>query len=180
MFIWEEFMKKYVWAKTLLSVYPYLEVVADDIDRQVDIIAKNSFYVTGVNFVTNSTSMVADNIIELSQRKVSLINIKVLIEKAFKECKSELAQILIQKYVDHDKSREIAESCNLSMRTYFRKLDEGLKAFAKSIAGQGFTDDKLKKYLQNEDWIMIVFSQLEETNEDIELSDKLIKRLALS
>ena len=66
------------------------------------------------------------------------------------------------------------------MRTYFRKLDEGLKAFAKSIVGQGFTDDKLKKYLQDEDWIMIVLSQLEETNEDIELSDKLIKRLALS
>ena len=83
-------MKKYVWAKTLLSVYPYLEVVADDIDRQVDIIAKNSFYVTGVNFVTNSTSMVADNIIELSQRKVSLINIKVLIERLLKSAKVNL------------------------------------------------------------------------------------------
>ncbi len=171
-------MKKYIWAKTLLTIYRYLERIAQGIDNQIDKIAENSFYVTGRNFLSNSTSVVANNIIDLSERKVLLINTKVLIEDTLEMCGQDLAQILIQKYIDGDKAREISERYQMSNRTYFRKLDEGLRQFSIMLTRKGYTDTKLLSLLKTEDWIMIFYEQINEGGEQVTIEEKLLKKLA--
>jgi len=75
-------MKSNEWVKTILYTYNYLGRVADGIDKLVTQNALNSFYFRGERQSENGVMSVANRIIELSSRKVRLINLKVLIEKS--------------------------------------------------------------------------------------------------
>ena len=101
-------MKLNLCAKTVLLVYRYLDRIADAIDRLVERRALNSFYMSGIGCKDNNISNVAQYIIDLSQRKVKLINIKILTEMALDNCPILYSQILIEKYMDNDKACEIA------------------------------------------------------------------------
>lgn len=162
-------MKANLWAKTSLSVYRYLERIADAIDRLVESKAINSFYVNSSNFFTNGVSVVADKIIELSERKVKLINFKVLIEKALTSCDAEQASLLIEKYFDGEKVKDIVAKHGLSMRTYFRKLNAAENAFYCELVHVGFTDEKLNQYLSSEKWIMEVMRRYAQDEKDVEV-----------
>lgn len=162
-------MKANLWAKTSLSVYRYLERIADAIDRLVESKAINSFYVSSSNFFTNSVSVIADNIIELSERKVKLINFKVLIETALTACDAEQAALLIEKYFDGEKVKDIVAKHGLTMRTYFRKLNAAENAFYCELAHAGFTDEKLNQYLSSESWIMEVMRRFAQDEKDMDV-----------
>lgn len=153
-------MKNNVWAKTILSVYKYLDRVVGAIDKLVREEAFNSFYYSGVNQYKNGTIDVANRIIEMSERKVRLVNLKVLADKALQECNRGSAQILIQKYMDGESSQEIAQRHNLNIRTYFRHLINAEENFAALLAKEGFDDKKLCSYLAGERWIMEVYDNL--------------------
>lgn len=162
-------MKANLWAKTSLSVYRYLERIADAIDRLVESKAINSFYVSSSNFFTNGVSVVADKIIELSERKVKLINFKLLIENALTSCDAEQASLLVEKYFDGEKVKDIVAKHGLSMRTYFRKLNAAENAFYCELAHAGFTDEKLNQYLSSEKWIMEVMRRYAQDEKDVEV-----------
>ena len=158
-------MKNNVWAKTILSVYKYLEKVCDAIDKLVKQEALNSFYFSGTNQAKNGVMSVAERVIKLSERKVKLVNIKVLADKALLECDRGAAQILIERYMDGDSSQEIATRHNLNVRTYFRHLVSAEEKFSALMAKYGFSDKKLSQYLAGEKWIIEVFENFKEGDE---------------
>ena len=147
-------MKSNVWAKTILTVYRYLERIAGAIDKLVSRQAINSYY---SNFTNASVVDVANKIIELGERKVKLINIKVLTEKALKEMDESYAKLLVEKYVHSFKGDDIASMNNLATRTYFRRLTQAENNFNCFFASKGYSDKKLKEYLKDEKWIMDVY-----------------------
>ena len=152
-------MKSNLWAKTILSVYRYLERISGAIDKMVERQALNSYYYFSGSSIDNGILSVSKRIIELSERKVRLINLKVLTEKALKGCDKILGQILIEKYIEGESSDNIAESLNLSPRTYFRRLTQAEEQF-------------LNSYLAEEKWILDVYKNFSRNNvenfEDIE------------
>lgn len=152
-------MKKNLWAKTILSVYNYLDRVSEAIDKLVKENACNSFYFTGTNQSKNGVMQVSDRIIALSERKVKLINLRVLADKALIECDKGCAQILIERYMDSDTAEEIAKRHNLNIRTYFRHLVSAEEQFCSIMAKNGFNSEKLEKYLGEERWIMEVYEK---------------------
>ena len=152
-------MKTNEWGKTILSVYKYLERVTQGIDKLVTQNALNSFYSRGGKQAENSVMAVANRIIDLSKRKVRLVNIKVLADKALKAIDKEGAQILIEKYMDNDESEIIASRHNLNVRTYFRRLYQAEINFCQAMARMGFSEDKLKIYLSSEKWIIEVYEK---------------------
>lgn len=153
-------MKLNLCAKTVLRVYRYLDRIADAIDRLVERRALNSFYMSGIGCKDNNISNVAQYIIDLSQRKVKLINIKILTEMALDNCPILYSQILIEKYMDNDKACEIAKRHNLSERTYFRRLNEALRNFSITLEKLGFSESKLLDYISSEKWMIEVYNRL--------------------
>ena len=147
-------MKLNLCAKTVLLVYRYLDRIADAIDRLVERRALNSFYMSGIGCKDNNISNVAQYIIDLSQRKVKLINIKILTEMALDNCPILYSQILIEKYMDNDKACEIAK------RTYFRRLKEALRNFSITLEKLGFSESKLLDYISSEKWMIEVYNRL--------------------
>lgn len=153
-------MKFNLGAKTILMVYRYLDRIADAIDRLIERRALNSFYVGVLGNNDNSIYSVADYIINLSERKIKLINLKILIDMALEDCPILSSQILIEKFMDNEKSFDIAKRHNLSERTYFRRLNEALDNFSSSLCKLGFCENKLLDYISSEKWIMEVYNRL--------------------
>lgn len=170
-------MKNNIWAKTILTAYKYLERICDAIDNMVESNAVNSFYTSGLTFNENSVTQVADRIIALSERKVTLINLKVLIEEAFLVCGQTGREILIEKYIDGDKAKDIAERRNLSMRTYFRRLDQSESKFLEGLAAKGYDEKSLIKMLKGEKWINNIYERFCDDEKEVLLNGKDIKKL---
>lgn len=152
-------MNDNVWSKTILSVYPYLERICGAIDKMVETKAMASFYVTSQSFASSSILNVADKLIELGERKKTLINLKVLVDKALKKSEPLYAQLLIEKYIDRDNPNDIAERHSLPMRSYFRKLSSAESNFTWQMSRLGYSEQKLDEMLKNEKWIGQVYSR---------------------
>ncbi len=175
-------MKENVWTKTILSCYRYLERVCSSIDKLVESKALASFYVCSSNFSSSNVINVADKLIELSERKKTLINLKVLTTKVLKKCDRLHAQILIERYIEKDKSDEIALRHNIPIRSYFRKIYSAEKEFSSILTKLGFSDGKLSEFLANEKWIIEVYSRYSSFSREecFSINDYFLKKIALS
>lgn len=161
-------MKTNAWGKTILTIYRYLERIAGAIDKLVERQALNSYYYFKENTQNNGVLNVAEKIIELSERKVRLINIKVLTEESLKKCDRKLAELLIYRYIDGDRSEDIAKRLDLSERTYFRRLNQAEDQFLHNFAVKGFSENKLTSYLKEEKWIMEVFNKFNDQRKELD------------
>ncbi len=159
-------MKKNSWGKTLLQVYPYLEKIAGAIDKILLKTALNSFYYTSTSYEENNVFNISNKLIDLGERKVTLINLKILIEEALKNMKEEQSALLIEKYVERKKFIQLAKSHNICMRTAFRKVDAAEESFAKSLNKLGYDDGRLLEFLKNETWILNVHKVVSKGSED--------------
>lgn len=160
-----------IWAKTLLSVYRYLERISGAIDKIILQNGLGSGKFSYFNYFQNNTASVAQRIIDLSERKVTLINLKVLVEDTLREIGQKDAEILIQRFFDGVKFKDIVESQGISLRTVFRRVDNAVKVFSNKLVVKGFNADKLGSMLEKEGWINCVYERLSEKNvEEFSLS----------
>ena len=169
-----------VWAKTLLCVYRYLERIAGAIDKIIMRSALNSANIIGQNYFYNNVYTISQKLIDLSERKVTLINLKLLIEQTLGKMHQTDAQILIDKYVDGVKTKDIVERHNLSTRTAFRRIDSALKNFSWHLKLDGYSADVLEEMLKNEHWLNNVHLRLCKKSEDTFVLSKLELKKAVS
>jgi|LGOV01.1.fsa_nt_gb hypothetical protein len=157
-------MELKLWSKTFLNVYRSLPKIAEAIDKIV--------LSSGLN-LSADTYYTANKIIELTNRKMVLINLKLLIEETLKSLTSENSKLLFLKYADKLKSAEIAELFEISTRTYFRKNNLALKSFELALKREGHTNKSLKNMLKDEFWIMDLFNRF--YNYELNLETKKVK-----
>lgn len=149
-------MQNHIWAKTLLTSYRFLDRIAGAIDRIIEKKALSTSSMLGSDIYTNGTQNLADKIIELMERKVKLINIKVLTESALKKLKPLDAKLLIKKYIEKQAVESIYVELGMPRRTYFRKIGEAEAKFEANCAQMSFPSGRLESYLEKEGWIMEV------------------------
>lgn len=164
--------------KTIIGVYRYLPRVATAFDRIVKTRAYNSNAISSNCIAFNDITNVANTIINLSQRKITLINLKIITEKALKNIKPQYSKLLILRYVDGKKANEIANILGICLRTFFRQINLAVESFSKALSRLGYGEEKLLEMLEEEKWILSVYEkyQSEETklNENI-LEDSAFK-----
>ena len=68
------------WGKTILSSYNYLQRLCSSIDKLIEDTAVNSYYSYSFIDSRNSITNISSKIINLSNRKIDYINLKILIE----------------------------------------------------------------------------------------------------
>ncbi len=148
-------MKNNNWAKTILYVHKYLERITEGVDKLVEREAMNSYYFSSTR--ENDVTKVANKIIELTERKKRLINLKVLTENCLKDIDNLQARILIGKYINEEPCDVLAQRLNLAERTFFRRLGQAEESFSKALCRYGFSDEKMSSYLKGENWILDVY-----------------------
>ena len=169
-----------IWTKTVLSVYRYLDRICDAIDKIVLNTGLSSRNINQMNYFCNNVMSISQKIIKLSQRKINLINLKLLANKCFRKINKTDAKLLILCYIDGTKRRELAEKYQISMRTVFRRIESAETAFSKALHMQGYSDEKLEEMLHEENWIKSVYNRYVkgEEKEQIELSSCYITKAA--
>lgn len=144
-----------IWSKTILSVYRYLENISNAIDNLVrKKCIYSSFYNCGRN---TNTYDYTNKILELTERKVQLINLKVITEDILMELKPVERKILTLYYVDGIKNKELAELLGMSIRTLFRKKMLAINSFDKILKLKGYTDAKLSNMFSGEKWLNNIY-----------------------
>ena len=166
-----------LWTKTLLTVYRYLERIAGAIDKIVLQSGLNSATLSNPNLYYNNVYSISQKIIDLSERKVTLINLKVLIEDVLSEIDGKEAEILIEKFFDGIKFRDLILRHDVSMRTIFRRYNKAMLSFSSRLAANGYSDSKLQHMVENEGWILNVYQRFANKNEDeVSLSNMFLQK----
>ncbi len=163
-------MKENIWSKTILGVYRHLEAVADAIDKIILKTALNSYH---FSLNTNDVYQTSNKLIELGERKVTLINLKLLVEDVLFKMEQKDADILICRYVENMKFKDIAFEKKIGMRTVFRRLEKAENMFNKKLLSLGYTSLKLKNMLKDETWILNHYENIASSKNE-ELSVKSI------
>ena len=144
-----------IWSKTLLNSYMCFEKITQAIDDLVLTYGLDSANL----FDTQAYLYSAEQMIELTERKKLIINLKVLCDTVFANMKPQFARILILKYIDNMKSTDIAKTLGISIRSYFRWLNLAIEAFGKKLNSLGYTDVKLREMCNKEVWIKSVYNK---------------------
>lgn len=142
------------WSKALLFAYGHLETICGAIDKTVlscGLGSSSAFF---------DTEYVANRMINLIERKKFLINLKLIVDKAFSNMKSKYARVLMLKYIDCVDSKLASEVMKTSTRTFFRQINAGLQNFWESLNKIGYGLDEIKKLLKNEQWILEIYNSL--------------------
>lgn len=168
----ESVMKENIWAKTLLGVYRHLETVSDAIDKIVLKTALNSYHFSLDGDDVLSTS---NKLIELGERKVTLINLKLLVEDILTKIGQNEADILICRYIEGMKFKDIAFEKGLGLRTVFRRLDKAETSFTKKLLNMGYNSLSLQNKLKSEKWILNYYYDIQSSKTD----EVEIKKIAL-
>lgn len=154
-------MQNHIWARTILTSYRFLERITDAIDTIIEKKALASSWTMN----TDGTLELADKIIELSERKVKLINLKLLTENALSKVDEKFARLLISRYFDKLTPEEIMNRYLLSRRSYFRHIQDAEASFESACATLGFPLSRLESYLESEEWIKQIKSSLRAKSE---------------
>ncbi|MGD9901021.1 MAG: hypothetical protein AB7S44_00595 [Spirochaetales bacterium] len=144
-------MELKIWSKTFLNAYRSLEKIVSAIDKIV--------LTSGLNS-NMDVYYSASKIIELTDRKITLINLKLLIEDCLASLNCDDAKLLMLKYVDRVKSEDIAKVLDISTRTFFRRSNSSIKSFELALKGKNYSHKELKTMLSKEIWIMDLYNKL--------------------
>lgn len=162
-------MNLVIWSKTILSVYRYLETIVDAID---DLVLKQGVHSNLAGYEQNNSAFnCANRMIELTERKIKLINLKVVMEDALANLKRDEMRILVLFYFDMVKSKDIASMMNISIRTFFRKKSFAIQNFSKNLSLLGVTNSKIKEFLESELWLKNAY-EINMNKQEHEFSDE--------
>lgn len=149
-------MELKIWSKTLLNVYGCLNKLTNEIDKIVLNYALSSGYINGVNKTYRDTQ----KMIELTQRKITLINLKVLIEKCLDNLDLNSCKLLMLKYVDKVNVETIISTINIKRRSYYRRYQQAINKFSNLLLINGYDAKGIRNLVKDEDWIVDVFKTL--------------------
>lgn len=123
--------------KTLLTVYSSLESIAEQIEN----LLKAKAFASYKNF--ESVESQANRLIEMSEVRVDLLELKAELDDVLKEVDEETRILLGYKYF---KEKKIA-NFDYTSRNYFRKQIKAVEKFSKILNRHGVTEEWfMKKY----------------------------------
>ena len=144
-------MENKAWAKTLLGIYRYLETICESID---DVVKKTSLGGFGR---VNDTKFSAEKLIELTEKKRNLINLKIIIENCLVKLPDSCIRILTLFYLDNVKAKNLSEMYQINIRTFFRRKSVALTKFTNALVGAGYNCIYFLNLLKNEKWILNMY-----------------------
>lgn len=165
------------WCMSALSIYKYLESMSNQLDKIVLETGRGSNDIRLQKYQT--TQYQTSKILELTERKRKMINLKVVIEDSL--CKLSLLdrRILTLIFVDGLKSELLAQVLGVSIRTYFRKKKLALNHFKSMLETNGFNKEFFEKEYLNQAWFIAVYNDyISKTNKFNEtLESSIIRRV---
>ena len=158
------------WCKSFLSIYNIIPSLIKSIDKLVYLKSINSsnFY----SSCNEDTYSQVDKIAELTQRKVNLINLKVLADETLLELEKEKRKLLILRFIDNLECKKSIELSGLPRRSYFRALNKAIGEFEKILVRKIGQNLVVKKSLSKEDFFEEIFDKINVFEKKVEFNER--------
>ena len=154
-----------LWSKTLLRSYGMLEKITGAIDRTFNKIAYTSRSTCTNDTLLSSTFNLSDKLLTLVDRKILLINTKILVDEVLNSLGENYSKILILKYINNLTNDDMTKVLDLSIRTVLRRTNKAVQAFSNEMQYRGYTLLKLYDLYMDEKWVMDILKSVKEENE---------------
>lgn len=145
------------WSKSALSVYRYLEQMANTIDKIILDSGKNSNHQNVQKYQT--TLYQTAKIIELIERKRKIINLKVAVENSLQKLSFKDRRMLVLVFIDGVKSDKVIELMSCSQRTFYRRKANALESFKEKMIECGFDINFFEREYSSEGWMVSVYHE---------------------
>jgi len=136
-----------LYAKSILYAYPNIEAIADQID---DLVEKKA-----LASMTDFSPAVeqCQKIIDLTEQKVELFKLQILVEKILKSFTEDEMHCLDYKYFKR-KPKDYYQGFDTSSRNYFRKQNRIVKKFIDKLEKNKFDDNAFESRLLTMDFFV--------------------------
>lgn len=156
----DEKAKMKFWIKTLLSSYNIFPQIIKTIDKIIELQASSLSFYSDVFNLSKTAYKEYEKVIDLTERKDSLINIYIMTKKLLNDITDIEYEILERKYIDGWCSEEIASEFGISRRTVFRKLDKILEEIYHNCKQNKWTVRFIESQTKGESWLKDKFNKL--------------------
>lgn len=147
-----------VWCKSFLCIYHIIPNIISSIDKLILLKSSNSSYFG--EGAKNSTLNQIEGIINLSQKKINLINLKVLTDETLLDMKTENSKLLVVRYINNINCKKAIELSKLSRRTYFRNLNRALVEFESVLYKKVLKNNSIYKSFLEEHFLEDIFERI--------------------
>lgn len=147
-------MEDKILVKSMLHVYKHLEALTLSLEKM----AKNKG--VGSYYSYDDTLKEIDYLLSLTERKIFLINLKVVMDEIILSLDKELGKLLVLKYIDELDNDAISVQCNLTERTFFRQLNRAYDGFCKKLQVVSKERPNFYSQLKNDLWLNAIVKYL--------------------
>lgn len=143
------------WSRAMLSMYRYFEPLTIALDKIVISKSSNTYYSRSSDIMLDF-----DDILELTERKILYINLKLLIDETLLSLDHKFSKILILKYFENYKTDSLCETLDCIPRTLFRQINVAIREFGKVFQKHLEKNPNITKQMTNDGWICSVYEYM--------------------
>lgn len=145
-------MKNHLWTRAIFEGYQYLKKIIRILDKQVISMSVHSYqgYQTGAD----ATLQLMQEILELIERKKSLLRLKKIIEEVLRSIPRASAVILVRRHIDGLTLKDVANEQNLSYGVMRRLYKQAIQQAYIRFCALGLSVSQMEQEYGREKWLI--------------------------
>jgi hypothetical protein len=141
------------WIKTLLGSFNVFPEIIKTIDRIIELQASTVSFASDIYNKEGSTYNQFEKVINLTERKNSLLNIYIMSKELIKTLSEEDMCILEKKYIYDYSVEDISRELEISLRTVYRRLDKVIDEIYFNSIKKNWSLKFIENQIKEEGWL---------------------------
>lgn len=141
------------WLKTLISSYSTIPEIVKTVDKIIEIQASSVSFVSDIYNKNGGTIDQVERVIDLSERKNSLLNIFIMTKKMLQSLPAEHFEFLERKFIYNWSNEELSNYYEISLRTVYRKTDKIISEVYEFCLKNKWTLKFIESQIKQEGWM---------------------------
>lgn len=148
------------WIKTLLSTYNTIPEIIQTVDKIIELQASTVSFSSDVFNGKNSLMNQVESLIDLSQRKNSLLNIYIMTKELVKNLSEDDIDFIEKKFMYNWSIEDLSKEFNISIRTTYRRIDKLVNIIYSKATSKNWSLRFIESQIKNENWIKEKFIKI--------------------
>lgn len=148
------------WIKTLLASYNTIPEIIKTVDKIIELQASTVSFSSDVFNGSNSLINQVESLIDLSQRKNSLLNIYIMTKELVKNLLDEDLNFIEKRFVYNWSTEDLSKEFNISARTIYRKIDRIINLIHSRAISKNWSLRFIESQIKQETWLKEKFIKI--------------------
>ena len=149
-----------LWIKTLVSSMKIFPEIIKTIDKIIEVQASTITFMSDIYSSKGSTLDQAEEIIDLSERKKSILNIYMMMQTVLKNTDRDRQEFLIKKFYSKYTNDELAAEYGISVRSIYRKTEKIIDELCKKCLEKNWSLKFIESQVKDEEWLKNKFRKI--------------------